>query len=286
VSTGSEIETSYSVDNDFFALWLDREMNYTCALFADPETSRETLEDAQRNKLIFLSRLANIGPGVESVLDIGCGWGANLAHQALVNRLPHVHGITLSSAQHRYCDARQLSSVTVTLRDYRDYEPLLRFDAAMCICMMEHIARPEDARTGRHIELYRDFFRRVHSWTRPGSYFALQAITTNVLPRRREDLDDMRHANTVIFPGGLCPRVEDLVVATNPYYEIVEMYSRRLHYKRTAECWLERLQSNRTVIEQRWGPELYADYDKYLAFCVRAFEQNFQSLHQFSLRRR
>jgi cyclopropane-fatty-acyl-phospholipid synthase len=107
-----------------------------------------------------------------------------------------------------------------------------------------------------------------------------------VLPRKAADLEAMRHANNVIFPGGLCPRVEDLVVATNPYYEIVEMYSRRLHYKRTAECWLERLQDNRSTIVRRWGPALYADYDRYLTFCVRGFEQNFQSLHQFSLRRR
>lgn len=286
MSNQSEIETSYSVDNDFFQLWLDRDMNYTCALFQDTDTWSDTLEDAQRNKLAFLSGLARVNGATSSVLDIGCGWGANLAHQALVNGVPAVHGFTLSSAQHRYCESRNLPSVTATLQDYRHYDAPIRFDAVMCICMMEHIARPEDTHSGRHIELYRDFFRRVHSWTAPGSYMALQTITTNVLPRGREDLEDMRHANNVIFPGGLCPRVEDLIVAVNPYYEVMEMHARRLHYKRTSECWLERLRQNQAAIIRRWGARLYADYERYLAYCVRGFDQNFQSLHQFSLRRR
>jgi len=286
VSTAPEIDASYSIDNEFFSLWLDREMNYTCALFEDPEDGRDELEAAQLRKLAFLSRLAHIGPGTASVLDIGCGWGANLAFQSNINKLKAVHGFTLSSAQHRYCVDRNLPNVTVTRQDYRDYQAPRQFDSVICICMMEHIARPEDCRTGKHIELYRDFFRRVHSWTSPESHFALQVITTNVLPRTRADLAEIRHANTVIFPGGLCPRVEDLIVAVNPYYEVVEMYSRRHHYKRTAECWLSRLQANRETVERRWGSGLYADYDRYLMFCVRAFAQNFQSLHQFSLRRR
>lgn len=286
MSTESEVQISYSVDNEFFALWLDSEMNYTCALFEDTKLWGDKLESAQRNKLSFLSRLAHIGPATSSVLDIGCGWGANLAYQATVNCVPEVHGFTLSSAQHRYCVERNIPNVIATCENYRGYEAPQAFDAVFCICMMEHIARPEDARNGKHIELYRDFFRRVHSWTKPDTYMALQAITTNVIPRQKRDLEDMRHANTVIFPGGLCPRVEDLVAAANPCYEVMEMYSRRLHYKRTAECWLERLQQNRKVIQDRWGKDLYSGYDRYLSFCVRAFENNFQSLHQFSLRRR
>jgi len=283
MSTQVEVEIAYSVDNDFFRLWLDEDMNYTCALFLQPQ---DTLEQAQRNKLAFLTSLAHIGPATESVLDVGCGWGANLAYQAQVNKIPEVHGITLSSAQHKYCVDRQLPGVTVTCEDYRDYQPPRPFDAILCICMMEHIARQEDARAGKHIEYYRDFFRRMHSWSKSGSYMALQAITTNVLPRKRADLEEMRFANNVVFPGGLCPRAEDLVVAVNPYYEVMEMHSRRLHYQRTAGHWLERLQRNRRIIEDRWGRELFTGYVRYLTFCVRAFDQNFQSLHQFSLRRR
>ena len=282
MSTRSEIQTSYSVDNEFFALWLDREMNYTCALFNDSE---DDLERAQRNKLAFLTGLANISPSTASVLDIGCGWGANLKYQAVENRVPDVHGFTLSSAQYEYCVQRQVPNVKVQCEDYRNYAPPKQFEAVMCICMMEHIARPEDVLAGTHIELYRDFFRRVHEWTVPGAYMALQTITTNVLPRRRQDLDDMRHANNVIFPGGLCPRVEDLIMACNPCFEVMEVYSRRLHYKRTAQCWLDRLVTNRNQIQERWGQKLYDDYERYLTFCVRAFDKNFQSLHQFSLRR-
>jgi cyclopropane-fatty-acyl-phospholipid synthase len=286
LSTQADIDLSYSVDNEFFELWLDADMNYTCALFSDTETWSDSLEDAQRRKLAFLSDLAHIGPGTASVLDIGCGWGANLAWQATVNQVADVQGITLSRAQYEYCAGRAVPHVSVELRDYRAYAPGRTFDAAMCICMMEHIASRADAQAGLHIDRYRDFFRRVHEWTVPGAYFALQAITTNVVPRDRRDLEDMRHANNVIFPGGRCPRVEDLIVSVNPYFEIVEMFSRRLHYRRTAECWLERLRLHRTQIESRWGGTLYSDYERYLAFCVRAFERHYQSLHQFSLRRR
>lgn len=283
MSTQSEVEISYSVDNEFFQLWLDGEMNYTCALF---QNDTESLEEAQRNKLAFLSRMAHIGPETRSVLDIGCGWGANLAHQALVNHVPEVHGITLSSAQHRFCVERRLPRVRVTCEDYRDYKAPMLFDAIMCICMMEHIAPREAATSGKHVDRYRDFFRRAHSWSTPGSHMALQAITTNVLPRRREDLADMRFVNDVVFPGGRCPRVEDLIVAANPYYEVMEVHSRREHYQRTTQHWLDRLRRNRQTIEDRWGRELYAGYERYLAFCVRAFANRFQSLHQFSLRRR
>jgi cyclopropane-fatty-acyl-phospholipid synthase len=286
MSTQIEVDRSYSVDTDFFRLWLDAEMNYTCALFEDTTGWSDTLERAQRHKLAFLSRLARIGPGTTSVLDIGCGWGANVRHQAVVNGVSRVQGITLSRGQYEYCQARTAPGVTVDLADYRDFTPGSRFDAVMCICMMEHIARPEDARSGRHLDLYRDFFRRVHAWSADGAWFALQAITTHQLPRSRQDLEDMRHANEVIFPGGSCPRVEDLVMAASPYFELMEIHARRQHYRRTAACWLDRLRASREEIVDRWGPVLFLDYERYLAFCCRAFERSYQSLHQFAFRRR
>jgi cyclopropane-fatty-acyl-phospholipid synthase len=282
MSTQPEIEASYSVDNEFFKLWLDEEMNYTCGLFL---SEGESLEQSQQNKLQFLTSLAHIHEQTDSVLDVGCGWGACLAYQANVSQVPDVHGITLSTAQYAYCANRNLQGVTVSCEDYRDYKPPRAFDAIICICMMEHIARPQQCHTGEHIEAYRDFFRRMHTWSNSGSYMALQAITTNVLPRKKADLEDMRFANEVVFPGGLCPRVEDLIVAVNPYYEVIEMYSRRDHYRQTSTHWLKRLQSNRGTILNRWGRQLYDDYERYLYFCVRAFENNYQSLHQFSLRR-
>ena len=143
----------------------------------------------------------------------------------------------------------------------------------------------DPTRAGRQVELYRDYFRRVHSWTKPNTYFGLQTITRCGVPRTKKDLDDIRHATYVIFPGAVTPRVEDIIVAAIPYYEVMEMHSRRFHYKKTCEHWLSRLQSHEAYVVKKWGAEVYQDYSRYLSTCIRAFEENWQSLHQYSLKR-
>ncbi|MCB0405942.1 MAG: class I SAM-dependent methyltransferase [Bdellovibrionales bacterium] len=284
-STQDEVEVSYGVSNDFFKLWLDERMNYTCALFEDTENFSDNFEQAQDNKLRRLSRFANIGPHTESVLDIGCGWGANIEYQALVNKVPDVHGFTLSPEQAKKCQERNLPNTTATCDDYKTYQPPRKFDAIMSICMMEHIVSPEDARSGKAIELYRDYFRRAHEWSKPGTYFGLQTITRCQVPRNKKDLDDLRHATYVIFPGAVTPRVEDIIVATIPYFEVMEMHSMRFHYRKTCEHWLTRLQKHEALIREKWGSEVFEDYDRYLSTCITAFENNWQSLHQYSLKR-
>ncbi len=285
MSTQAEVEVSYGVSNEFFRLWLDKRMNYTCALFEDTVGFSDSLEDAQDNKLKRLSRFAHIDRHTESVLDVGCGWGANLEYQATVNKVPRVHGFTLSAEQHKICVERDLPNTKVDCENYLHYQPPFSFDAAICIGMIEHVVTPEQARSGKAIDLYRDYFRRVHSWTKPGTYFALQSITRCQVPRKKADLDDLRHSTYTIFPGAVTPRVEDLVVASIPYYEVMEMHSMRFHYKRTCELWLKGVHDHKAEILKKWGQTLFDDYDRYLSTCMRAFEKNWQSLHQFSLRR-
>lgn len=284
-SSQAEVEVSYGVGNEFFRLWLDEKMNYTCAVWKDEEKFSESLEEAQLNKLKILSEFAHIGPHTESVLDVGCGWGANLEYQATVNKVPAVHGFTLSEEQWKNCVARDLPNTTATCQNYLHYEAPRKFDAVMSICMVEHIVTPDDARAGKAVDLYRDYFRRVHSWTKPGTYFGLQAITRCGVPRNRQDLDDMRHSTYTIFPGAVTPRVEDLIVASIPYYEVVEMKARRPHYRETTWHWRERLRQHEKEIVQKWGKQVFVDYDRYLSTCIKSFEQNWQSLHQFSLKR-
>jgi cyclopropane-fatty-acyl-phospholipid synthase len=284
-SSQHDVEVSYGVSNEFFSLWLDERMNYTCALYEDTKNFSDSFEKAQDNKLRRLSRFAGIGPHTESVLDIGCGWGANIEYQALINKVPNVHGFTLSPEQHKKCLERKLPNTTAICEDYKKYQAPVKFDAVMSICMIEHVVTPEDARAGRAVDQYRDYFRRVHSWTKPGTFFGLQAITRCNVPRKREDLDNLRHATYVIFPNAVTPRVEDLIIAANPYYEVVEMHSMRDHYKATCGEWLARLRKHEGKIKEKWGVQVFDDYDRYLSTCVKAFEHNWQSLHQFSLRR-
>ena len=151
--------------------------------------------------------------------------------------------------------------------------------------MMEHIATPEQARRGEHIALYRDYFRRAWEWTTPGSYFGLQTILRNRVPRNRDDLKDLGWVTYEIFPGGLSLRLEDIVMSVNPYWEILEIKTRREDYGKTTAEWLRRLRLNEATIREKWGDKVFDDYDRYLRTCVRSFDMHYQSLAQYSLRR-
>jgi cyclopropane-fatty-acyl-phospholipid synthase len=280
MSTQQEVEVSYDVGNEFFRLWLDERMNYTCAIW-DGECS---LEQAQLNKLGILSDFAQVSPG-DRVLDIGCGWGAALEYLVEQRGVGEAHGITLSPAQLEEIEARRIPRCVAALCDYRDYRPQRPFDAVLSICMIEHVATPEQARRGEHVALYRDYFRRIHEWTEPGAHFGLQVILRDRIPRDRDDLRDIHWFTHHIFPGGLSLRLEDLVRATSPYWEILEIHTRREHYRRTMAAWAERYDRHEAEIRRRWGDTAFEDYRRYLHGGVRAFERRYQSLAQLSLRR-
>src|SRR5580700_9953820 len=153
-STQAEVEVSYDVSNEFFRLWLDERMNYTCGIFDEPSEGWHTdnLEEAQVRKLQWHAKSARLSPE-KRLLDIGCGWGANLEFQALSTGVKECHGITLSRAQHDEIMQRKIPGVTASVCSYLDYKPAKKFDAIISICMMEHICSPEEARAGKHIEL-------------------------------------------------------------------------------------------------------------------------------------
>jgi cyclopropane-fatty-acyl-phospholipid synthase len=280
VSTQNEVEVSYDVSNEFFRLWLDRDMSYTCALFE----GTDDLEEAQLKKLDWHHQAARVTPD-KRVLDIGCGWGANLEHLCRRKGVRQATGITLSRAQGAEIERRQIPGLSLTVGDYRDFNPAERFDAVISICMMEHIATPAQARAGEHLELYRDYFRRVHRWTTPGSWFGLQTILRDRVPRDPDDLRDVAWVTTDIFPGGISLRLEDVVRSVSPYWEIMEVRLRREHYQRTCQIWRERLLAHEGQVRRTWGDRVFEDYDRYLRTCVRSFERHYQSLAQFSLRR-
>lgn len=278
-STKQEIEVSYDVSNEFFRLWLDERMHYTCAVF---ERDDESLEQAQLNKVRVLHDYAEVNPD-KLVLDIGCGWGANLEY--LSSRgVKRAHGITLSTAQADEVMSRKLPGVDVMICDYKDYEPAEKYDALISIEMIDHLCSPAQANQGLAIEIYREYFRKCASWVKPGSYFGFQAILRNRAPRVRQDIADMKFTADVIFPGGLNPRLEELVAAVNPYWEIVELKTRRTDYGRTTAEWLRRMKQHETHIRAKWGDQVFDDYDRYLSTCVRGFANHWSSDVQMKLR--
>ena len=305
-SSKQDVAVSYDVSNEFFRLWLDERMNYTCGVFADleedlkagvvreglvgqrslPETGqkRTTLEAAQLEKLRVLSEYAHVRPGM-TVLDIGCGWGADLEYQALVNKVGAAHGITLSEAQAAEIRRREIPGVTASVTSYLDYKPEVKFDAVISICMMEHICSPEEARAGKSVQMYRNYFKLAHQWTRPGAFFGLQTILRNFVPRNKQDVRDIGWVTYEIFPGGITPRLEEIIAAVNPYWEVIEVKTRRLDYERTTWEWRKRLRDHEAQIRQQWGDKVFDDYERYLSTRVKGFEKHYQSLAQYSLRR-
>jgi cyclopropane-fatty-acyl-phospholipid synthase len=280
-STQRDIEVSYDVSNEFFRLWLDERMHYTSASFF---TGSESLEEAQIQKCKILADYAEATPD-SLVLDIGCGWGANLEYLVLHHGLKRAHGITLSPAQCEEINSRKLPGVTAIVCDYKDYQPTELYDGLVSIEMIDHLCSPAQAREGLAVDLYRTYFNKVAKWVKPGSCFGFQAILRNRIPRSRKDLEDLAFTADVIFPGGLNPRLEELIAAANPSWEVLELRTQRTSYGKTTAEWLRRMREHEKAIRERWGDQVFDDYDRYLSTCVRAFDKHWSSDVQMKLRR-
>ncbi len=280
-SNQRDIQVSYDVSNEFFSLWLDENMHYTSASYL---TGDETLEQAQLQKCAILYDYAEMTPD-KKVLDIGCGWGANLQYLVLDRGVKDAHGITLSPEQGREIDERKLPGVTTWVCDYRDFEPPAQYDALQSIEMIDHLVSPAQARDGQAVDIYRQYFDKVAKWVPSGAYFGFQAILRVKVPRRRKDLADLQFTADVIFPGGLNPRIEDLIMAAHPTWEVLEVRTQRESYGKTTAEWYRRLQAHEAEIRERWGDQVYADYDRYLGTCVRAFANHWSSDVQMKLRK-
>ncbi len=281
-STQAEIDQSYSVSNEFFQLWLDENMHYTSAAWDDPSW---TLEQAQEHKARILYDFAELGED-KTVLDIGCGWGSAIDCMVRFG-IKEAHGITLSTEQLRFCEERGLPAdrAKFWLQDYALFNPPQKYDGLVSIEMIDHLCSPAQARQGLAVGLYRDYFNKLAEWVEPGAAFGFQAILRNRVPRARKDLEDLAFTADIIFPGGLNPRIEELVVAISPKWELERLIMRRRSYRETTAEWYRRFQQHETEIRAQWGDQVYDDYDRYLSTCVRAFDNHWSGDVQMKLRR-
>jgi cyclopropane-fatty-acyl-phospholipid synthase len=279
-SSQAEIDVSYSVSNDFFKLWLDENMHYTSAVWDD---ENNTLEKAQENKANWLYDFAELDE-TKTVLDIGCGWGSFI-DVACRRGVKRADGITLSTEQIGWCKERGLENARFWLQDYAEYEPDGKYDALVSIEMIDHLVSPRQAREKQAVAIYRTYFNKLAEWVEPGAPFAFQAILTDKLPRTRKDLEDLAFTADVIFPGGRNPRLEELVMALRPKWEIEELHMRRTHYRATCAEWLRRLMANESHIRATWGDQVMDDYIRYLETTVRAFDHMWSGDVQMKLRR-
>jgi len=280
-SNQRQIEVSYDVSNEFFRLWLDENMHYTSASYL---TGNETLEVAQLQKCKILYDYAEMNTD-KTVLDIGCGWGANLQYLALDRGVKKADGITLSPAQAAEIERRKLPGVTAWVCDYKDFQPAQPYDALISIEMIDHLVSPAQAKDGQAVDIYRQYFSKVAQWVKPGACFGFQAILRNKVPRTKKDLLDLQFTADVIFPGGLNPRLEEMITAAHPAWEVLEVRTQRESYGKTTAEWYRRMQLHEKEIRAKWGDQVYDDYDRYLSTCVRAFDNHWSSDVQMKLRK-
>ncbi len=262
------ISYHYDVSNEFFSLWLDDLMNYSCAYFRD---WKEDLGTAQRNKLELICRKLRLKAG-ERVLDIGCGWGGFLIYAGKKYGIKGL-GITLSRNQYEYARDRIKREgledrVEVQYRDYREVEEWEGFDKIVSIGMFEHVGR----------EMLEEYFSRAFKLLKPGGLFMNHGIT------RRRPLKVPKKwsfSNTYIFPDGELHSISHtLSVAEKVGFEVRDVENLREHYARTLKLWAERLEKNREKALQYVDEVTYRTWKIFLVGSSYGFATERFGLHQ------
>lgn len=258
--TGSRrnIAAHYDLGNSFYKLWLDRGMQYSSALYRSPG---QTLEAAQQEKLDRVIDLLDIA-GDESVLEIGCGWGALMEKLA---PLCNVTGVTLSAEQLKYAQQR-LGSRTMTggaalrLQDYRDIQE--RYDRIVSIEMIEAVGE-------RYWPVY---FAKLRNALTPDGTVLLQAITIaeDRFDKYRQQPDFIQ---SYIFPGGVLPTVDIIrAQAEHAGLELTVHESFGISYARTLAAWRERFLAAWPDIERLgFDASFKRMWDYYLCYCEAGF---------------
>ena len=278
------VRSHYDVGNDFYSLWLDRSMLYSCAYFP---TGQEDIEAAQEAKLDHLCRKLRLSPG-ERLLDIGCGWGG-LVRYAAAHYGVDALGITLSERQAELANERIRADglercCRVEVRDYRDFPSGTNFDKVVSVGMFEHVGR----------SLLPLYFRRAASLTKPGGLFLNHGIV-----RAREGDEGLRRwlrravwregkfIDRYVFPDGeLVPLDEAVRDAEGAGLETRDVETLRDHYVLTLRHWVRRLERSRDAAESLVGKQAYRIWRLYMAASAYAFSSGKISLAQVLLGRR
>jgi cyclopropane-fatty-acyl-phospholipid synthase len=265
----SQVQHHYDLGNDFYALWLDASLTYSCAYFRDADDS---LEAAQQQKVDYLLRKLWLRDG-QRMLDIGSGWGTLLISAAKAYGVQGV-GVTLSQEQLRHSReaARQAgvdAQVTFELCDYRDLARRgERFDRVISVGMFEHVGRRNHAR-------YHD---AVASMLTDGGVSVLHTISSEV-----EEVTDA-WTDRYIFPGGYVPSTREVVAALPRYgLRLVDYENLRPHYALTLQEWRRRFEAHRDQVTAMFDERFYRMWDLWLASSVAAFRYGAYNLSQFVL---
>jgi cyclopropane-fatty-acyl-phospholipid synthase len=268
----TDIPFHYDLSNAFYQLFLDPRMVYTCAYFSE---WHDDLERAQLEKIDMICRKLRLQPG-ETLLDIGCGWGALLIHAAQHYGVKG-HGVTLSPAQIEEGQARVKALglehlVTLELKPYEAVEA--QFDKIASIGMYEHVGfAAHDA-----------YFSAVNRLLKPGGLYLHHAITRRgrksekMFHRKRPEYKAM---TSYIFPGGEVDHIGHSTTKLEAHgFEVHDVEGWRAHYARTTALWCQRLHARRSEAEAMVGPERTRIWLAYLAGVSLAFSRGSLNLFQ------
>ena len=261
-----EVCSHYDLGNDFYKLWLDPTLSYSCAYFKHDD---DTLEEAQKNKVHYILSKLHLEKG-QSLLDIGCGWGYLLIEAAQKYGVKG-YGCTLSHEQWAMGQERIKAlgledQVHIDLLDYRDLPKKdIKFDRVVSVGMLEHVGRSQ-------FERYMNVVDKV---MKDGGLFLLHYIDG------RDEQNSNPWMRKYIFPGGTLPTIYEIVeLAYKGPFQLLDAESLRRHYYKTLSCWYHNFQMVRAQVAADKGEEFVRMWDLYLCGCAVAFYIGYIDVHQ------
>jgi len=261
-----EVQSHYDLGNDFYELWLDKTMSYSCGYF---KNETDTLYEAQVNKVDHILEKLQLTEGM-SLLDVGCGWGFLLIQAAKKYHIKGT-GITLSKEQCKKFEQRIKEEhlekyLTVKILDYRDLQKEeFEFDRVVSVGMLEHVGRGN----------YEEFLKCIDSVLKPGGLFLLHSITA--LKEYPGDVWIKKY----IFPGGMAPSLREIIKIMPEYnFYTLDVESLRRHYNRTLLNWRKNFTEHKDEIEQKRGTEFARMWELYLCACAATFNNGIIDVHQ------
>jgi cyclopropane-fatty-acyl-phospholipid synthase len=263
------IRYHYDVSNEFYAAWLDPGMVYSCAYF---ENGIEDLASAQVKKIDHILRKIDLRPG-QTLLDIGCGWGA-LALRAAQRFGARCVGITLSENQARLARERVeraglTERIDIRLQDYRDVTGT--FERITSVGMFEHVG----------VQHLPEYFARVNSLLAPGGIVMNHGITTTNVDNGSTPYGGGQFIDEYVFPHGELAHLATVMRAMQEGgLEVRDVENLRRHYARTCAIWAENFENNAETIRKLTDGKRYRIWHVYLAGCAYAFSHDWISLYQ------
>lgn len=262
------VHRHYDLGNDFYALWLDERMLYTCAYFPSEELS---LEQAQLAKMDHVARKLWLKPG-ERVLEVGCGWGALALHLAQHYGV-HVRAFNVSREQIAFARERARREgleerVEFVEDDYREASG--SYDAFVSVGMLEHVGKPH----------FRELARVIDRTLAPHGRGLLHSLGRNRPMPPNPWLE--RH----IFPGHYMPALEEMVrIPARVGLSVLDVENLRLHYARTVESWLDRFEKVADRVAEERGEAFVRMWRFYLAGSIASFRAGTTQLFQVTFAR-